>query len=309
MAAVVGRGVRAGVTAYARLQLPRSVGLTEAAAAAFKDAWPREGVRETTGLWHGYRLRLDCADYFQRLTWILRRYPDVPTQRLLWRVLRPGDTFIDGGANIGLIALLAAWRIGRTGLIHAFEPNPDVCEALRWHIEANSLTDRVQIHALGLGDVESEGDLQVPGLDNLGAGTLADVPARHGVVRTRCRVRIAPADALALNISGRLVVKLDIEGFEVRALRGMTQLIETHRPLILTEVNPEMLAHAGTSPAALAEMLRAWGYSPYAYDARWRPLGGWGLRLTRADPADLPVDVAWIHPHGVGSELSASDTH
>src|SRR5262245_38125545 len=76
--------VRGLVSTYAQLELPRSVGLLEAAVAACPEAWPRDGIRQTRGLWHGCRLRLDCSDYFQRLTFLLRRYPDAPTQHLIW---------------------------------------------------------------------------------------------------------------------------------------------------------------------------------------------------------------------------------
>lgn len=280
------------------MELPRSVGLAEVAAGAFEGAWPREGVREGRGMWHGYRVRLDCADYFQRLTWILRRYPDVPTQHLLWRVLRPGDTVIDGGANIGLVSLFAAWRVGAMGCVHAFEPNPAAAERLRWHVAANGLS-QVMVHEAGLSDAEGEAELVVPGSDNLGAGTFAAIPDRYGgSVLARAAARLARADDLGLEIRGRLVVKLDVEGYEVRALRGMASLLEAHRPLILTEVNPEMLAQAGASAGELAEFLMSRGYEPFGYSTQRAIVRERRLVLRRMAVDDLPVDVAWVQPHG-----------
>lgn len=288
--------VRAAVGTYARLELPRSVGLMEAAVAAFPDAWPSAGVRETRALWHGLRLRLDCADYFQRLSFLLRRYPDVPTQLLLARALQPGDTLIDGGANVGLVTLLGAWRVGPRGRVHAFEPGPGPLEGLRWHIRTNQL-EQVTIHPTGLSDREQSLELVLPGHDNLGSGTFAPLPERHaGQVRSRAVARTVSLDAFSPPISGALAVKLDVEGFELRALRGMLSTIERHKPLILTEVNAEMLAQAGASPQALADFLTSRGYLPFAYPTSRAIIRQRRLILRTADPAALPVDTAWIHP-------------
>lgn len=267
--------------------------------AAFGGAWRCEGVHETRAMWHGYRLRLNCADYFQRLTFALRRYPDVPTQMVVWRALRPGDTFIDGGANIGLVSLLAAWRVGTAGRVHAFEPNPSVLRQLRWHVETNNLGGIIEIHEAGLGDVRAVSDLIVPGDDNLGAGTFAPPPSRYrGRHQSLTTAEIVRLDDLALPVHGRVVIKLDIEGYEVRALRGMANFIEKHKPLILTEVNAEMLAQAGTSPGALAEFLMSRGYRPYAYTTTRAIVRQRRLSLRAVNAAALPVDVVWVHPEG-----------
>ncbi|MCH8270919.1 MAG: FkbM family methyltransferase, partial [Planctomycetes bacterium] len=79
------------------------------------------------------------SDYYQRLDFYLRRYHDGPLQMLLWRVLRPGDTFVDGGANTGLVSMFAAWQVGPRGRVLAFEPNPTPRAQLEWHVRKNGL--------------------------------------------------------------------------------------------------------------------------------------------------------------------------
>ena len=292
----VHQAVRFGVGMYARCELPRCVGMMEACVAAFEGAWPRDGMRETRAMWHGYRLRLNCADYFQRLTYALRRYPDVPTQMVLWRTLRPGDTFIDGGANVGMISLLAAWRVGTAGRVHAFEPNPAMLQQLHWHVQSNNLGGIIEVHEAGLGEVRGVSELIVPGDDNFGAGTFAPPPARyHGQHQSLTAAEVVRLDDLALPIHGRVVVKLDIEGYEVRALRGMANFIEQHKPLILTEVNAEMLAQAGTSPGVLADFLMSREYRPYAYTTSRAIIRQRRLVLRPLQADSLSVDVAWVH--------------
>lgn len=294
--------LRSALRAYARFELPRCVGLLETAIVAFPAAWPHKGVRECRGCWHGYRLRLDLSDYFQRWAYVLRRYHDVPLQLLIWRAARRGDTVIDGGANHGLVSLVAAWRVGPGGRVYAFEPNPVVHEQVRWHIEANRLSHLVAL-PLGLGDREETLELRVPGQGNLGAGTFSPVPGRYqGEVSQRCEARIARGDAIAeLKISGEPIIKLDVEGFELRALRGLEQTIRRYRPLVITEMNAEMLAMAGTSPGELFAFFADRGYRPFEFFTRRAIIRHRRLVLRSIDPASerLPLDVAWVHPESV----------
>lgn len=295
---LLARAVAKTATLYARLELPRGVGLLETTLVALPGAFLDTGEAECTGLWHRYRLRLDRSDYFQRLTLYLRRYHDVPTQLVIWRAVRPGDTVIDGGANIGLISLLAAWRTGPGGRVYAFEPGPAAANRLRWHASQNSLA-QIDIRELGLSDTADEIPLTVPAGDNLGAGTFAPLPERHTGAREVTIARTAPADALGLDIRGSLVVKLDIEGYELRALRGMSALIERCRPLLLTEVNREMLAQAGASAPELAGFLTDRGYRPFEYTTHRTLLRQRRLVLREISGGEeWPLDVAWIHPQG-----------
>lgn len=289
--------VRVLIALYSRCEFPRSIGLAEAALAAFPGAWPSHGDRRIQSKWHGFRLRLDISDYFQRLAWVVRAWPDTPTQVLLCRSLKPGDTFIDGGANIGAMSLMAAWRIGTKGLVHAFEPSPKALDRLRWHVEANGLS-QVRIHAAGLSDEHATLALSLPREHNLGAATFSRVPDRYRESGAETSIaRTLRLDDAELEIRGQLVVKLDIEGFELRALRGMESTLQTHRPLVITEVNPEMLEHADTSPRELAGFLIDRGYIPYGFTTRWRRR----LILWPVPAGDLPVDVVWIRPESEGA--------
>lgn len=298
-AAMLDAMVRGTLVGYARHELPRGVGLLEAGIAAMPGAWSRSGEQECAGVWHGYRLRLDCGDYYQRFAHYLGRYHEVPLQLLLRDALRPGDTFIDGGANNGLVTLVAAWCVGSEGRVCAMEPNPVVYERLRWHVESNRLA-QVRAMQMGLSDREEELELCVPGRDNLGAGTCAPLPERYGgEVQHRCIVRLARADAIGeIVVRGELMIKLDIEGFELRALRGMSRLIEEHRPLVVSELNTEMLRRAGATPRDLLEFFAMRGYRAFGLDARRALLRVRRLKLLELDPKsdDPPFDVAWVHP-------------
>ena len=73
------------------------------------DSAPWLSVR---GKWHGYEMHLNLADWSERQTWFLARYHELDLQLLMNACLRPGDRVIDVGANIGMLSLHAAWRVG-----------------------------------------------------------------------------------------------------------------------------------------------------------------------------------------------------
>ena len=60
-----------------------------------------------------------------------------------------------------------------------------------------------------------------------------------------------------------VMLKIDVEGFEMRVLRGMRRLIETHRPVIVTEVVESHLRRDGATRKDLVDFLSGLGYAPY----------------------------------------------
>lgn len=292
----VGRALAWAVLAWAHGEFPRSVGLVERCARTFPQWFPREGPHECRGIWHGYRLRLDCSDYYQRLAFLLRHYHETALLRLLRAALMPGDTFIDGGANNGLVSMLGAWRVGRTGQVVAFEPGR-VREQLEWHVRANGLA-QITVHPVGLSDREELLVLHAPDPGNSGAGTFAPIPARYGDGRRdEGTARLVPGDSI-VRPPGRaqVVLKLDVEGFEVRALAGFRSLIDAARPVIITEVNHEMLGMAGTSARELWNRMKGWGYRAFGYSTCRAAVRQTRLVLYEAPGADgpLPSDLAWV---------------
>lgn len=263
------------------------------------ECWQGAGVRECRGCWHGYRLRFNLDDFYQRWAYFLARYHEVPLQLLLRHALRPGDTLVDGGANIGLVSLVGAWIVGPEGRVLAFEPNPRAFESLRWHVATNRL-DQVRCVPAGLGDQDAELRLQLPRWENLGAGTFCPLPERYGgVVADSCTARIVRGDdALDLPDAGEVVIKLDIEGFETRALRGLERTLASRRPLVVTELNRELLVASGSSPYELFHEMHAHGYEGFGFDdaravVRRRRLVLWRVRGTGPR---MPRDIAWVHP-------------
>lgn len=76
----------------------------------------------------GFKMLVDLSESYERSIYYSGLYKPYLT-RLFKQLLLPGDTLIDGGANIGYFSLLAAKYVGEQGNVHAFEPNSLFCHA------------------------------------------------------------------------------------------------------------------------------------------------------------------------------------
>lgn len=170
------------------------------------------------------------------------------TRLVYTAVVRPGDTVLDIGSNMGQHTAHLARIVGESGLVHAFEPNTAHYKQLL------SIAGTVRLWPLAIGERLSIEQLNVPeGLE--GWASLGDVATMlPGRRIAHVTVIQAALDELHIPIGGRLsFIKLDVEGNEHKALLGARRLIETHRPVIVAEnvteqIVDEMASHgyAGT---------------------------------------------------------------
>lgn len=294
------RATRRAVTWYARHELPRYGYLINYWGVSRQENWTSAPVVETRERFHGLWMRLDLADFFQRIAYFFGSYHELDILSTLDAGLRPGDAFVDAGANIGLVSLHASSLVGAGGMVHAFEPNPVAIRRLRWHIARNLLTN-VRCYEGGLSDASERLDLRVPGAGNLAAGTLGPIPTRYGgeVTLTAPAVTAAGDDVLDPDDPRALMLKLDIEGFELRAIHGFRETIARRRPAILTEVNGEMLGVNGSSPREVFDTLASHGYSLFGIDRRgFRKAHALALHPLTREQIDLEKDVLFLHPDG-----------
>jgi FkbM family methyltransferase len=156
------------------------------------------------------------------------------------RVLRPGMTMIDVGANIGLFSLLAARLVGESGRVFSIEPRGENARLLLYSAGLNHFTN---IHLLPTAVGASNGySLYRTHLG--GNGSLLTKPDASYTVPSLLHptCQVVPLARLDDIIEGPVdVIKLDIEGAEALALAGAVQLIRSHRPLITSEASAEML--------------------------------------------------------------------
>jgi FkbM family methyltransferase len=172
------------------------------------------------------------------------------------RMLRPGAVVFDAGANFGYYSLVIAASLGAACEVHAFEPNAKTYERLARNIELNELGGAVRAYKLGLSDSEGTGRM-VEREGNSGAASVETTAQGDTELTT--------LDAFCAARAVRRVdfVKIDIEGFEERMLRGATETLRRHKPPMLVELNPSTLVRENSSVERVAELLSAYGYKLY----------------------------------------------
>ena len=152
-------------------------------------------------------------------------------RKITWvcsRLVRPGDTVLDVGANLGLVTFVLAAQVGPGGTVHAFEPNPRMQELIDLGIARNQLRN-VRLHRVGLGRESGQLTLVVP---TGHAGSASFVAAREPAACSRIQAPVRTLSGVMAEqrcVSVRLV-KLDVEGFEPRCCVGRRNSLP-RRPL------------------------------------------------------------------------------
>jgi FkbM family methyltransferase len=184
---------------------------------------------------------------------------------MLSQVLRPGMVFVDVGANMGLYTIFAARKVGE-GTVLAIEPSTRECGRLLKNVEANSLSN-VRLLQNAVSDSSRDADLLVAEDEWSGHNTLGAF-AYDTPLAAKERVRTVRLDDIVLRegLSRVDIIKLDIEGAELLALKGAVGILERFRPLLLLELADGALLHQGCSSAQIWDFLRQTGYQIFSFD-------------------------------------------
>jgi FkbM family methyltransferase len=201
---------------------------------------------------------VDLGDWAGREHYFKGIYYDRTVPLLIDRIFPEGrGTFIDVGANRGLHALYAARALQRAGRVYAFEPNPETFEVLKAHLVMNRLRNCVPVQA-GLADAKAELLLNLFADDH--SGTCSFVASAEVVSTVAVPVLVLDEALAPASLEGPVFVKIDVEGFEHRALKGMPRLLDRPDVTVLCEVTDEWLRAAGSSADALVGDMQSRGY-------------------------------------------------
>jgi FkbM family methyltransferase len=148
-----------------------------------------------------------------------------------WSIYHDRNLLLDIGANSGLhsIGLSDSYE-----LIHAFEPYPPMILRLKNSIEINHIKN-VIIHELGLSDTNGLVQFQEPDPGNTGTGRI--VIKTTSTNEKTIEITSAIGDEILANEPRAIsAVKIDVEGLELSALRGLRNRLKEDRPLVAVEI-------------------------------------------------------------------------
>ena len=186
---------------------------------------------------------------------------------MLRGILRPGGTFVDVGANWGYFTLMAAHIVGQAGRVISLEPDPRLFAALEDNSTRNGLS---QVTALQIAAASEPGTLTLNGYDEMSSNWgLSSIVTNGANVASVFLVTACPVDALLdeQEVDCVDLLKMDIEGAEEIALRGMSKGLARHRyKRILLEAHPDLLAKQKRTTGDVLNLLIEAGYQGWVID-------------------------------------------
>ena len=176
-------------------------------------------------------------------------------------VLKPGMCVVDVGANEGLFTLFFRKRVGPGGRVIALEPSERELIHLKRNLRINRFLD-VDVIPLAVGDHVGRARLSLAEAGHAGHNALGTPAAPWVSVVDQVEVEVSTLDTLsdARNWPRIDLIKMDIEGSELRALRGADRLLARDRPMLLLEAEQELLSLRGASFSELLSWLAARKY-------------------------------------------------
>jgi FkbM family methyltransferase len=234
----------------------------------------------TTSVLHRSANRLyECAfPIYRPLYAAYKAYTNRAERQLLRKILFPGAVVVDVGANIGIYSEFLSSCVGPTGLVHSFEPSPDSFKRL---CAATRDLSNVRVSQAAVGEHSGEARLYIS--DKL------NVDHRTYEVGGESR-RALPVEIVALDDyfkPGQRVdlIKMDVQGHELHALRGARRVLQENPEIkLLLEFWPAGLAQAGVRWQELVEMLQGLNMSLSLVRT-----GG----LVSFDARDVRNDIDW----------------
>ncbi|NBV21204.1 MAG: FkbM family methyltransferase [Proteobacteria bacterium] len=175
-------------------------------------------------------------------------------------LLKPGDVFIDLGANEGYFSLLASDAVGASGRVYAIEPQARLWPVILHNFALNQkLNCTLLPYAVG----EQEGFIEMLLFPSLNTGATTAVHSRRRFLHTRQKAAVMPLAKMieARRITRVAALKIDIEGYELFALKSLGRhLAEGLIENLIVEMHPAQLAELGQSVHDVEQLLENSGY-------------------------------------------------
>lgn len=222
------------------------------------------GIRIKKKLLGSIIFELNIDDWIPQNLFFLGSYEETELS-LFRRLIKDKKCFIDIGANIGLYALTAANEMSDDAQIIAFEPFQVNNDSLQKNVSLNQFHN-IQIEKKAISNQNKELILYYDTQeDNLGSVSALSI---ENVIEEKVQAISLDEYVIQNDISNIEFIKMDIEGLEYLALQGMKVILEKYHPIILIEIDPEILSKTDFTSEMIEQFLNQFGYQKYFIDSK-----------------------------------------
>jgi FkbM family methyltransferase len=206
---------------------------------------------------NGVNFNVDISEYNGHAVYFGLREP--ATQKL-FSLIKPGMVVYDIGANIGVITLNIAKRIQPRGKVFSFEPDPYNFKCAQANINRNNFS-KIKLLNLGLGDEKTTAFLYNVNPNNRGMQRLLQSNSNKEFEKTQVQIDTLDNTAQIFSMPAPSLMKIDVEGFELKVLKGATHIIDEYKPLLFIELDDNNLREQGNTAYELVKFLMQKGYN------------------------------------------------
>lgn len=189
-----------------------------------------------------------------------------PGGYIISKLVSPGDTVLDLGANMGFYTMMFSTLVGREGRVISFEPVPGTFDILR-HVVGKFPLQNVELINAAASDRQGIVSMEIPD-DAFGQENPYEASIVSGAQRNSRNSVMTPALTVDSVLAGRTApitfYKCDVEGHELFVLLGSEKTLLASHPACMIEVAGSPAP--GSSAEQVFQTLRSWGYRLFCLD-------------------------------------------
>ena len=211
------------------------------------------GARPEFHVAHGLKMQLDLEEYLQAHLYGFGELEPL-TGKLMQKLLKPGDVYVDVGAHVGFHTLLARQKIGNEGVVVAIEPQPENAAAILANWQLNGFSN-LDLYVAAAGEQSSR--VRLPHQVSrdrarltLNGNGVNDTDLTFQVPIVDLESVVEPYDHIRL-------LKIDVEGFELQVLRGARNALERVENIVFEYLRAE----SGHLVAEICTTLESMGFT------------------------------------------------
>jgi len=173
-------------------------------------------------------------------------------------VVKEGDSVVDVGGNMGIHTVTLSRTVGKNGKVYSFEPNRVTFQQLNCNVFLNGLFN---VYSYNVAVGENIGEIYIDDFDyNVGTPNSGDTCVNNKKIGSK--VPLISLDSLDLqNIS---LIKMDVQGYELFALKGATNTINKFKPILFVEIDDRCTNWHKYSSKEIVKYLKTLNYKIYS---------------------------------------------